>query len=185
MCSSWWVVINVGQVEIYVRGWNFFCMFFLTVRRQVSPWLSLIFGSVGSVWWGLKYFNFQIQNDRERESHPCVNLRHENNISFCRNLWNWCLFLAHPTWWHKSVSPENAQTSSCCWLGAFEVSCKIRVLTQSESVMLCCVSHTTILPVSTCVMNVRDQRGNLLSLAVVHFVTAWASDSMSKFVHRP
>ena len=39
-----------------------------------------------------------------------------------------------------------------------KVSCKIRVLKQSQSALLCCVSHITILPVFTCVMmNVRDQ----------------------------
>ena len=39
-CSVWWNVINLGQIEIGVRGWNLFFHVWLSVCRQVSPWLS-------------------------------------------------------------------------------------------------------------------------------------------------
>ena len=46
MCSAWWNAINIGQIEIGVRGWNLFSHVKLSVFRQVSPWLSYIFGFV-------------------------------------------------------------------------------------------------------------------------------------------
>ena len=56
MCSAWWNVINVGQIEMGVRGWNLFLRVWLSVCRQVSPWLSCIFGFIGLVQWKMKYF---------------------------------------------------------------------------------------------------------------------------------
>ena len=47
MFHAWWNVINVGQIEIGVRGWNLFVHVLLMICRQVSPWLSYIFGFVG------------------------------------------------------------------------------------------------------------------------------------------
>ena len=57
MCSAWWNVINIGQIEIGVRGWYLFSHVSLSVCRQVSPWLSYIFAFVGLVWWGMKNLN--------------------------------------------------------------------------------------------------------------------------------
>ena len=39
-----------------------------------------------------------------REFRPCVNLHQENNVNFCWAMWDWCLFLAHPTYWHKCLT---------------------------------------------------------------------------------
>ena len=57
MCSVWWNVINVDQIEIGVRCWELFSHVLLKICRQVHPWLSNIFGFVGLVRWGMKYFN--------------------------------------------------------------------------------------------------------------------------------
>ena len=56
---------------------------------------------------------------------------------------------------------------------------KIKILKQSKSALLCCVSHITILPVFTCMMNVKDQTRQA-------FVTRFClfCDRTSKFVHR-
>ena len=96
-------------------------------------------------------------------------------LSFNRNVWNRCLLLAPPTYWHERLASENAQNSSLCWLRVFQVSCKIRVLKQSKSALLCCVSHIPILPEFTCVMNVRGQTRQTFSQTFVHYATARAS----------
>ena len=31
----------------------------------------------------------------------------KENFRFCWAVWNWCLFLVHPTYWHKRLTPEN------------------------------------------------------------------------------
>ena len=51
----------------------------------------------------------------------------------------------------------NAQESTWCWFWVFQVFDKIRVLKQSWSALLCCLSHMTMLLEFTCVMNVWDQ----------------------------
>ena len=50
MCSVWWKVVNVGQIETGVRGWKMFSYVWLRSCRQVYPWRSRIFGFVGLVW---------------------------------------------------------------------------------------------------------------------------------------
>ena len=42
-----------------------------------------------------------------------------------------------------------------CWFRILKVTCKVRILKQSYSALLCCVSHITICLIFTCVMNVR------------------------------
>ena len=68
-------MINVGQIEIGVRGWNLFSHVWLSVCRRVSPWLSYIFGFVGLV--RNEILQSVNPKDRERESNPCVNLHRE------------------------------------------------------------------------------------------------------------
>ena len=103
-----------------------------------------------------------------------------NDFSCCRTVWNWSLFLAHPTSWHKRMTSENTQDPSWCWFWVFKVFCKIRVLKQPKSALLCCVSHTTILSVFTCVMNIRHQ-------SIQAFVTRFRPfcQSTCKLVHKP
>ena len=53
--------------------------------------------------------------------------------------------------------------------------CKIGVLKQSQSALLCCVSHIAMLSVFTCMMNVRDHTSQAFVTCIVHFVTKQAS----------
>ena len=73
-CSAWWNVINVGQIQIGVRNWNWFSQVWLNKCRQVSPSLFYIFGFVGLV--KNEIFQPLIPKDRQK-SHPCVNLLRE------------------------------------------------------------------------------------------------------------
>ena len=145
--------------------------------RRVSPWLSH-FRSICSVRYGMKHFNHQIP-ERQREYRPCVDLHREKMISASVEL---CepevCFLAHPTCWHKRVTSENAEFLVMLILSLH--SCTIRVLKESKSALLCCVSHITILPVFTCMMNVRDQTRQAFVTRICPFC-----DRTSKFVHRP
>ena len=63
------------------------------------------------------------------------------------------LLLAHPTYWHKRVTSENAQELLLMLI------LRLPDLQQNQSPSLhcCAVFPTTILSVFTCVMNVRDQ----------------------------
>ena len=72
-------------------------------------------------------------------------------------LWTKDWFLWRSTDWNKGSTSENAQDSSWCWLGVFKVSGKVCVRRQSQSAPVCSVSHTTILPVTTRAVNVRNQ----------------------------
>ena len=66
-----WIDEFVELQEIGVRSWNLLRIFDSSCR-QVSPWLSYIFGFVRNEI--LEPLN---PKDRERESHPCVNLHRE------------------------------------------------------------------------------------------------------------
>ena len=104
-----------------------------------------------------------------------------NDFSFCRTVWNWSLFLAHPTYWQKRVTSENTQDTSWGWFRVFKVSRKIRVLKQSKSALLCCVSHMPILFEFTCMMN--GTRSNVLTVCHKTLSTLWPH--ARKFIHRP
>ena len=52
--------------------------------------------SMCSAWWNVINFG-QIQIGVER-----------NHLSFCRTVWNRCVFLAHLTYWHERLTSENA-----------------------------------------------------------------------------
>ena len=57
MCSAWWNVINVGQIETGVRGWKLTSHVERCALQQVSLWLCKISGFVSPVWWGMIFFN--------------------------------------------------------------------------------------------------------------------------------
>ena len=52
----------------------------------------------------------------------------KDNFRFCWTVWNWSLFLAHPTYWNKCMTSENAQRSSRSGFRIFKISLDIRVL---------------------------------------------------------
>ena len=151
MCSAWWNVINVDQIRIGVRGWNLFSHVWLKSCRGSLTSLVLL------VWWWMKYFNHWIPKGESGNTVHASTCTKRNHLSFCRPVWNRSLFLAHPAYWYKRVTSENAQESSWCWFWVFEVSRKIRVVKQFKCASLCCASRITMLSVINCVMNVRDQ----------------------------
>ena len=84
--------------------------------------------------------------------------------------------LAHPTYWNKCMTCENAQCSSRSGFWIFKISRKVRVQKQSQSALLSSISHMTILFVFTRMMNIYEiNRFRRLSQALVHFVIDRAS----------
>ena len=96
---------------------------------------------------------------RSRAGIPSIRRPASKKKDFCfrRTMRNWSLFLAHPTCWHERVTSENAQESTWGWCWVFWISSIFRILKQSQSEMLCGVSHLTMLFEFTCVVNVRNQ----------------------------
>ena len=122
--------VNIVQIKIVVPGWNLgvvlSVLVWCGVTRRVSSFL--IFDVVELVWRRMKQFHNQIPKIK---SHACTCIE-RNYFSFCRTVWNWSLFLAHPTYyWYERVTSENAQESTWCWFWVFWISGRIRVLKQS------------------------------------------------------
>ena len=95
--------------------------------------------------------------DRERESHPCVNLHREKLLQLPLN----CVKLR----FFSCTSDLLARTYDfriCTTVHRMLILSRLN-LGQNQnlelilSALLCCVSHITTLPVFTCVMNARDQ----------------------------
>ena len=146
--------------------------------RQVS--LHILFGFLWIVWKRMQHFNNQIpeiKGGTSIHSQTCIK---RNNFRFCWTVRNSSLFLAHPTYWNKCMASKNAQCSSRSGFWVLKVSCKIGVLKQSQSALLCSISHMTILFVFTCMMNIWNQ-------SIQAFVTGLGPfcDWSCKFVHWP
>ena len=115
-CIWWNVQCLMGWRWCAWLGWSYACL----AWRRVSPWLSL--GSIWSVWYGMKYFNHQIPESESGNTVHAENCIERNDLSFCRTVWNWSLFLAPPTYWHQRVTSENAQYSSRSGFWIFKIS---------------------------------------------------------------
>ena len=89
-------------------------------------------------------------------------------------------FSTHPTYWNKRMTSKNAQCSSRSGFRILKNSREVRVLKQSRPALFSTITHTTILFVFTCVMNVWNR-------AIQAFVTGIGrfSNRSSKFVDRP
>ena len=139
--------VNIVQIKIVVLGWDLgFVVGVLVwcgITRQV--FLYLTFGVVELVWWTMKHFYDQIPMTKSWKSIHAWTCIERNYFSFCRTVWNWRLFLAHPTYCHERVTSENTHESTSCWFCVFSISDKIRILKQSWSALLCCISHMTML----------------------------------------
>ena len=57
----------------------------------------------------MNYFCNQIPKINNWDTIHAETVIKRNNFSFRRTMWNWSLFLAHPTYWHKRVTSENTQ----------------------------------------------------------------------------
>ena len=128
-------------------GWGYACLAWQLPTG--SPWLSL--GFISSVQYGMKRFNHQIpecESGNKVHAWTCIE---RNDFSFCRTVWNWSLFLVHPTHWHERVTSENAKNSYWCWFWIFNVSCKIRVLKQPLiCIVVLCFQHNNIAWIHLC-----------------------------------
>ena len=79
MCSAWWNVINIGQIEIGVRSWNLLRIFDWGVADRFTAALLHLW----LCWFDLvrnEILQSLHPKDRERESHPCVNLHREKEF---------------------------------------------------------------------------------------------------------
>ena len=93
-----------------------------------------------------------------QESRLISILRQSKMISDSVELvWNWNLFLTHPTCWNKCMTSKNAQCSSRSGFRILKISCRIGVLKQSQSAVFSWVTNKTILFLFTCMLNVRNQ----------------------------
>ena len=123
--GTWSMLVRSGLVfvvEICFRmfGWVFADRF----HRGSLASLVLL------VWFGEEWITSIAKSQISRAGIPfhawtCIE---RDYFSFRRTVWHWGLFLAHPTYWYNCSASENAQNSSWCWLGVFQVSCKIGVL---------------------------------------------------------
>ena len=133
------------------------------------PWLSYIFGFVGFVWRGLKYLNHyipKIESGNTVHAQTCIK-RHD--VSFCRTLWNWRLFLAHPTYWHKRLTSENSHNSSWCWLRVFKVSWNNPGLgTIQVCIVVLCFSHNNFAGIHMCEIKRAKRLSHALSTSWPH-----------------
>ena len=80
-----------------------------------------------------------------------------NDFWFCWTVRNWSLFLAHPTYWNKCMTSQNAQCSTRSRFWVLKISRKIGVLKQSQPELFSSITHMTILFVFTRMMNIWSQ----------------------------
>ena len=76
---------------------------------------------------------------------------------FCRTVGYWRLFLANPAKKDKCSTPKDTQDYSRRWYWILKVASKVWFLEETQSTMLCTVTHMTILFEFTFVMNVWNQ----------------------------
>ena len=100
-------------------------------RAGLEPWfcsgcacLMLCYTTsffVFDLWWFGEEWNPSRINPKVQEMvfHPCENQPREIISAPVGTVWNWSLFLAHPTYWHERVTSEYAQESSWCWCWVF------------------------------------------------------------------
>ena len=72
----------MDQIEIGVRGWN---LFFACLVEDLPTSFSVALSHLWFCWFGLVKNEILLQpnsKDRERESHPCVNLHRERLLQF-------------------------------------------------------------------------------------------------------
>ena len=131
-------IINITQIKTVVLVWNLGLVLgvlvWCDVTRRVSSYL--IFESVGSIWWGMKYFNHQFQRSRAgipSMRKPASREIISASVELCESE---VCFLSIQFFWHERVTSENSQKTSWCWFWVFKIPAKIRVLKQSESTFL-------------------------------------------------
>ena len=128
---------------IWVLIWVLVCLLD-GVSRSSFPctfpfWFHRLVGRV------MQHFKNQIPEIKSGNSiHAWSDIK-RNNFRFRRNVWDWKLFLAHPTYVNKRVISKCTQDSYRGRFWVFKIPGNIRVLKQSQPVLLCNVSRMTML----------------------------------------
>ena len=108
----------------------------------------------------MKHFYTQIPKIQSWDTiHPWTRIK-RNNLSFCRTVWNWGLFLAHPTCWHERATSEHALKKKPPDVDFWIFPSHLRNQNlELIPILHCCAvfSHVAMLSVSTRVMNERYQ----------------------------
>ena len=94
-------VINIAQIKIVVLGWNF--VLIVLAGFPVDWSLDLL------DWFGEEWNTLTTKSQRSRAEIPSMRkpaLR--EHFSFRWAVWDWCLCLAHPTFWHERMTYGNA-----------------------------------------------------------------------------
>ena len=108
-----------------------YCTNLTLVRTQVSPCLLTLIRVF------VKNCDDQIPHIKcgfSVQPQSCVR---GNDFWFCWTVRNWSLFLTHPTDRKKCMTSKNAHCSTWCRFWIHKISCKIEVLTQSQSWQYC------------------------------------------------
>ena len=113
-------IINITQFKIVVMKWN------LGLVLGVLVWCGVTRRSLVSFDWVGGRMQFKRKKFR-----------------FRRTVWFWSLFLTHPTYGNKRVTTNDTHNSPRSRFSILKISGKVRVLKQSQSAVLCCVSHMT------------------------------------------
>ena len=148
------------------------CFTVCSLESQVSLCFAWI---LFFVWVRVQQLHNQIPDIKSVNSVHARTCIERNIFWFRRAVWHTCLFLAHPTYGNECVASKYAQcpTWSRHWI--FKISCKVRVLKQSQTTWLCCIYHMSILFVLTREMNVRDQTCQTFVTSSGHSVIECAS----------
>ena len=73
-------------------------------------------------------FQGQKQSDPINREHNPVQSQssvQRDDFGFCWTVWNWSLFLTHPTYWNKCMTSKNAECSTWCRFWVLKISRKI------------------------------------------------------------
>ena len=69
------------------------------------------------IWFGEEW-NTSIAKCQRSSAYTWICIK-RNNFSLCRAVWDWCLFLAHPTDRHNCSTSKKAQNFVWCWFWVF------------------------------------------------------------------
>ena len=86
----------------------------------------------------------RFHNSRAGETIQSQSSVRRDDFRFCWTVRNSSLFLAHPTYWNKCMTSQNAQCSTWRKFWILKISCKIGVLKQSRSVLFGSITYMTI-----------------------------------------
>ena len=150
----WGNIIDVAQFKMFVLNWSLNLVLGLfswwCVMRQVS--LYILFGFLELVGRRMQHFKNQIQ--RSRAAIPSIREPASGEIiSASVELWETEVCFLHIQLMGRNVwVPNMHKILPWGWLWVFKTSCRVRVLKQSWSALLCCMyyPHDNIVCIHMC-----------------------------------